>query len=181
MLCKLTRGTLNKIRHWYRKTSQLQPRTFPMQQQTCCTPSPQKCIAMPVHRSIFCPANYMGNDSSSFDIGVLIAFHNVVVHVFALTSYVLFGNGDVESFVLQNTDILEDVIRAFIDQYDIGYIYQQHSSVLSSKKKRKLVGYDRERASKCVRSDWFCPYPRFNDRQFERTFRLKRSMVKNLV
>ena len=58
-------------------------------------------------------------DSSSFDIGMLIAFHNVVVHVLALTSSVLFGNGDVGLFVLQSRDILEDVIRAFVDQYDI--------------------------------------------------------------
>ena len=82
----------------------------------------------------------MAKHSGSFDIGMLIAYHNVLVHVFALTSSVLFHkNRDVGSFVLQSRDILEDVIRAFIDQYDIGYIYQQHSSVLSSKKKRKLV------------------------------------------
>ena len=124
----------------------------------------------------------MAKDSGSFDIGMLVAYHNVLVHVFALTSSVLFHkNRDVGSFVLQSRDILEDVIRAFIDQYDIGYIYHEQSGALPSKKKRKLVDYDRERASKCVRSDWFCPYPRFNDRQFERTFRLKRSMVENLV
>ena len=114
-----------------------------MQQQTC-TPSPQKMSVMQKEK-----------DSSSFDIGMLIAFHNVVVHVLALTSSVLFGNGDVGLFVLQSRDILEDVIRAFIVRYGIGYIYQQHSSALSSKKKRKLVDYDRERASKCVRADWF--------------------------
>ena len=140
-----------------------------MQQQTC-TPSLQNTSIMQKEK-----------DSSSFDIGMLIAFHNVVVHVFALTSSVLFGNGDVGLFVLQSRDILEDVIRAFIVRYGIGYIYQQQSSALSSKKKRKLVDYDRERASKCVRSDWFCPYPRFDDRQFERTFRLTRSMVERLV
>ena len=140
-----------------------------MQQQTC-TPSPQKTSVMQKEK-----------DSSSFDIGMLIAFHNVVVHVLALTSSVLFGNGDVGLFVLQSRDLLEDVIRAFIVRYGIGYIYQQQSSALSSKKKRKLVDYDRERASKCVRSDWFCPYPRFDDRQFERTFRLTRSMVERLV
>ena len=93
----------------------------------------------------------MAKDSGSFDIGMLVAYHNVLVHVFALTSSVLFHkNRDVGSFVLQSRDILEDVIRAFIDQYDIGYIYHEQSGGLPSKKKRKLVDYDGERASKCV-------------------------------
>jgi hypothetical protein len=43
-------------------------------------------------------------------------------------------------------------------------------------KKAKVV-YDRRRAEECVMTDWLGDVPRFPDRQFERTFRIKRSMV----
>ena len=77
---------------------------------------------------------------------------------------------------------MEDVIGDLVKQYDIGYICQQQPAAQSSsKRKRKMVGYDQDHASKCVRIDWFCPFPRFDDRQFEGSFRLKRNMVENLV
>ena len=44
--------------------------------------------------------------------------------------------------------------------------------------KRKMVKYNRIRAKKCVYEDWMrtTPPPIFDDKQFERTFRLKRAM-----
>ena len=49
--------------------------------------------------------------------------------------------------------------------------------------KRKMVKYNRIRAKKCVYEDWMrtTPPPIFDDKQFERTFRLKRAMIDYLV
>lgn len=46
-----------------------------------------------------------------------------------------------------------------------------------SNRKRQMVKYDRERAYRCVMDDWMGDVPRFDDKQFERTFRIKRWMV----
>lgn len=51
----------------------------------------------------------------------------------------------------------------------------------SAKKKRVTVSYNRARAQKAVTCDWMSPTPIFNDRQFERTFRIKRFMVDNII
>jgi hypothetical protein len=49
--------------------------------------------------------------------------------------------------------------------------------------KRKMVKYNRIRAKKCVYEDWMrtAHPPIFDDKQFERTFRLKRAMIDYLV
>ena len=49
--------------------------------------------------------------------------------------------------------------------------------------KRKMVKYNRIRAKKCVYEDWMrtTPPPIFDDKQFERTFRLKWAMIDYLV
>jgi hypothetical protein len=44
-----------------------------------------------------------------------------------------------------------------------------------------MIQYNREHASNCVHSDWYSPSPRFDDRQFERTFHLKRIMVESII
>jgi hypothetical protein len=44
-------------------------------------------------------------------------------------------------------------------------------------RKRKTVSYDRGRVYKCMMSDWLGTVPQFDDKQFERTFRIKRSLV----
>ena len=117
----------------------------------------------------------MWKKSNFFDIGMFTAFHNVIVHVCIVTALLVVNNGYSCSVELPPRDVLQDVITELIDCYDIGYIYQpQTSSQSPSNKKRKMVDYDRERASKCARSDWFSPLPRFDDKQFERTFRLKK-------
>jgi hypothetical protein len=78
--------------------------------------------------------------------------------------------------------VLEEVVEDFIKKYDIWYILQESSSAdTASNKKRKLVEYDRQRASKCVRSGWYSPCPRFDDHQFEHTFRIKISMVEGII
>ena len=122
----------------------------------------------------------MGEKSNFFDVGMFIAFHNVVVHVCIVTALLVVNNGYSCSVDLPPRDVLQDVITDFIDRYDIGYIYQQQTSLQSSShRKRKMVDYDRERASKCARSDWFSPLPRFDDKQFERTNMMVEERVRN--
>ena len=61
-----------------------------------------------------------------------------------MTAVFLVNNGKDGSFVLPSRDVLEDVIGDFVKQYDIGYICQQQPAAQSSsKRKRKMVGYDR--------------------------------------
>ena len=124
----------------------------------------------------------MWNKSNFFDIGMFTAFHTVIVHVCIVTAILVVNNGCSCTVELPPRDVLHDVITEFIDRYDVGYILpQQTSSLPSSHRKRKMIDYDRERASKCARSDWFSPTPRFDDKQFERTFRLKKVMVERIV
>ncbi len=123
----------------------------------------------------------MSKKSNFFDIGMFTAFHNVIVHVCIVTALLLVNNGCSCPVELPPRDVLQDVITEFVDRYDVGYIFQQQtSSPPSSHRKRKMIDYDRERASKCARSNWFSPVPRFDDKQFERTFRLKKLWSRKL-
>ena len=96
----------------------------------------------------------MGKKCTFFDTGMFTTFHNVIVHVCIVTALFVVNNGYNCSIELPPRDVLEDVITDFIDRYDVGYIYQQQTSLQSSShRKRKMVDYDRKRASKCARSD----------------------------
>ncbi len=46
---------------------------------------------------------------------------------------------------------------------------------------RAVNAWDHERARVCVNSDYFGPSPLFNDRQFERFFRISRGIADNLL
>ena len=81
-------------------------------------------------------------------------------------------------------DVLEEMIQDVIDTYDINILRVKrcsNSQSPSGKKKRKLIKYDRERALMCVNSDWMSPTPRFNDKQFERTYRIEKSKVDYII
>ena len=79
-------------------------------------------------------------------------------------------------------DILREMIEEMIEEYGItGLKRSCPSDRLIVKKKRKMRKYDRKRAYDCVTSDWMSPTPLFNDRQFERAFRIKRSMVDYII
>jgi len=49
------------------------------------------------------------------------------------------------------------------------------------RRKRQMKKYDRERAYLCVQQDYLGPHPLFNDRQFERVFRVSRSVTDYLL
>jgi hypothetical protein len=115
-------------------------------------------------------------------VGLLNAFYNAFIQVCILTAIFIADNEYHHSHILSSREVLEEVVEDFIKKYDIGYILRESSSAdTASNKKRKMVEYDRQRASKFVISDWYSPCPRFDDRQFERTLRIKRSMVEGII
>jgi hypothetical protein len=84
--------------------------------------------------------------------------------------------------VVPPRDATVDVVDEFINWYDIGYIWDKRGSPdLLPKNKQQMIEFNRERASKCVRSDWYSPSPRFDDKQCEQTFSLKRSIIKSIL
>ena len=115
-------------------------------------------------------------------VGLLNAFYNAFIQVCILTAVFIADSDSHRSHILLLREVMVEVVGDIIEKYDIGYILQESSSGdTASNKKRKMVEYDRQRASKCVRSDWYCPCPRFDDCQFEYTFRIKRSMVEGII
>ncbi len=123
----------------------------------------------------------MVEKATFFDNGMFTAFHNVIVHVCILTAILIVNTRNNCSIVMPPRDVLKDVIMDLIDHYNVGYIYRQKTSVQSSSnRKRKVIDYNRELASKCARIDWFSSMPRFDDKQFECTFHFKK-YVENIV
>jgi hypothetical protein len=47
-------------------------------------------------------------------------------------------------------------------------------------RKKRYIRYDRERARNCVRHDYVGPSPLFDDKQFERVFRITRTMYESV-
>ncbi len=124
----------------------------------------------------------MNKNISSPDVSCLTAFFNAIIRVCILSALTVADNERNLSHIMSSRDALEALVEEFIKKYDVGYILKEVSPADTlPNKKRKMVEYDRVRASQCVRSDWYSPYPRFHDRQFERTFRIKRSMVESIV
>ena len=93
--------------------------------------------------------------------------------------------------VLENVSISDDVIREFvmqtIQEHDLPPLTgkRRHQTVGSQtsnlSQKRTRIKYDYARAEASVMSDWVGDVPRFPDRQFERTFRIKRHMVDTIL
>ena len=52
---------------------------------------------------------------------------------------------------------------------------------LGPRRKRTVVNYDHQRAAECVNDDYWGPYPRFADRQFERFFRITRAFADRIL
>ncbi len=120
--------------------------------------------------------------TSGSDVGLLNALYNAFIQVCILTVIFIADNECHHSHILLSREVLEEVVEDFIKKYDIGCILQELSSAdTASNKKRKMVEYDRQRASKCVRSNWYSPCPKFDDCQFERTFHIEKSMVECII
>jgi hypothetical protein len=63
----------------------------------------------------------MTKSNKLFDIGMLTAFHNVIVHVCILAAVFLVNNNGHDGLLyLPSRDVLEEITDEFIEQYDIG-------------------------------------------------------------
>jgi hypothetical protein len=49
------------------------------------------------------------------------------------------------------------------------------------RKKRRRSNFHHDRARLCVEQDYFSPTPTFNDRQFERIFRVTKTITEQLL
>jgi hypothetical protein len=109
----------------------------------------------------------MSKSSKSISVELLSAFQNVLNHVCILGAIVT-AEAYNHAIVVPPRDAVVDVGNEFINRYDIEYIRDKRGSPDSlPMNKQKMIEYDRGRASECVRSDWYSPSPRFDDRQFE--------------
>lgn len=80
-------------------------------------------------------------------------------------------------------DIVREIVVQTIDDHDLPPLSGKcrcrriFSPSHSNPPKCARIQYDYKRAEESVFSDWVSPVPRFPDKQFEHTFRIKRSMV----
>lgn len=111
-----------------------------------------------------------------FDVGFMLVCFNFLITV---SSVLLVQNS--RRCVIPD-DVIEEMVESYIEHKKISGFKRRNS--LNSplpKKKRKIVKYDRARALASVTNDWMSPLPIFDDKQFERTFRIKRYMVDNII
>lgn len=112
---------------------------------------------------------------------IMAACVNTMLQFFIILAAFQSTTPPVHSF-LPPIDILEQIIEQTADLYNVKCLKRPAvDEGLVPKKKRKMVNYDRPRAYACVMSDWMSPMPRFDDKQFERTFRIKRGMVDSII
>ena len=107
-----------------------------------------------------------------FDASLLVLFSNFIV-MFASVVAVMICQSS------QQLSIPDDVLKEMVE----GLCGKRSLSdgITTSRKKRQMVKYDRARAFASVNTDWMSPRPIFDDKQFERTFRIKRSMVDYII
>ena len=93
----------------------------------------------------------MNKNISSPGVSCLTTFYNAIIHVCILTAIVVADNECHHSHNMSSRDALESLVEEFIKRYDIGYILKEVSPAdILPNKKRKMVEYDRVRASQCV-------------------------------
>ncbi len=114
---------------------------------------------------------------------LLTAFYNTLAFIYIGT--VLVAQCDAALTPRLPTDVIQEIADMVIDQYSIGCIHENHkqggSHTASPAKKKMKIEYDRAHAQECIFHDRFYPMPRFDDRQFEQTFQLKRRMVEDIL
>ncbi len=79
-------------------------------------------------------------------------------------------------------DVVRDMVLEALDEHDIPPLTGKRTRASSAgQPKRPRIKYDYQRAEESVLSDWLGEVPRFPDKQFERTFRIKRHMVDTIL
>ena len=80
-------------------------------------------------------------------------------------------------------DIIEEMVRDKIEQYNLSKVLGIKDGDGNSPPpaKRRKLKYDRACAHMCVFNDYMSPTPLFDDKQFERVFRIKQRMVDEII
>ena len=110
----------------------------------------------------------LAESSKAHRAQLLSAFHNVLSHI-CLWTVVVTVNSGVHMLLFGHQEMSYRTLwmQSYIAMI-LATIQQKWGAAgLLPKKERQKVEYDREHASKCVRSDWYSMPPRFNDWHIE--------------
>eukprot|EP00804_Cyclotella_cryptica_P000428 CCRYP_020672-RA/>CCRYP_020672-RA protein AED:0.50 eAED:-0.30 QI:0/-1/0/1/-1/1/1/0/299 len=109
---------------------------------------------------------------------IVVCFNTVLMHV-VLGSVALLSQHSSASLQVSPDDVLQEIINIYIDRYNLNAVLPKRGLDNNNiePRKRQMVKYNSQRAFDSVMNDWMHPRPRFNDKQFERTFRIKKYMV----
>ena len=98
--------------------------------------------------------------------------------VFGLIAHAALDEDDIEI----PQDVIRDMVLEAVDEHDLPPLTGKRTRASSAgQPKRPRIKYDYQRAEQSVLSDWVGEVPRFPDKQFERTFRIKRHMVDTIL
>jgi hypothetical protein len=115
---------------------------------------------------------------------VINAFYRVIL-LHAITGVVIALDNQAQNIILPPDDIIKEYIDEVVERYGLESLFKSRKrradDTNTTPAKRKMVKYNRARARQCVMQDWMGPTPTFDDKQFERTFRIKRNMVDGLL
>lgn len=101
-----------------------------------------------------------------------------VLMVFGLIAHAALDEDDIEI----PQDVIRDMVLEAVDEHDLPPLTGKRTRASSAgQPKRPRIKYDYQRAEQSVLSDWVGEVPRFPDKQFERTFRIKRHMVDTIL
>lgn len=78
-------------------------------------------------------------------------------------------------------ELINELIEEAIKEYNSNGRKRGEPNSTDTPQKRKRRKYDRERAYKCIMHDYLGPYPLFDDRQFERVFRISRASAQVIM
>ncbi len=120
--------------------------------------------------------------SSALDLTHLVVVFMTIIRVVSVAAALLSNRHEPTEI---SDDVIAEMVYDFIREHDVQPLSAKTCSSDPDDahpiKKRKLIHYDRERAKKCVMDDWLGPIPRFPDKSFECTFRIKRVMVDTII
>ena len=122
-------------------------------------------------------------------IPIVTCFRAFLLRAMAATISVVAVSSSSTPAFLPPDDIIEEMIDEIAESYGMDALLntwkRQRTGASNDSmvvhKKRQMIKYDRVRARQCVMADWMGPTPLFDGKQFERTFRLRRSMVESIV
>jgi hypothetical protein len=104
-----------------------------------------------------------------------------VLMVFGLIAHAALDEDDIEI----PQDVIRDMVLEVVDEHDLPPLTGKRtraSSASAGQPKRPHIKYDYQRAEQqSVFSDWVGEVSRFPDKQFERTFRIKRHIVDTIL